>query len=100
MAAGIAWATADEMRESRGDFRAVPAGDSARAGGSSWQSLKRGAGTIETDFLNGEIVLLGALHGVATPTHRLVQRVANELARAGKPPGSITPEELRKQLAG
>ena len=29
----------------------------ARAGSSSWQSLKRGTGAIETDYLNGEIVL-------------------------------------------
>ena len=98
-AAGIEWATTEEMTESRGEFKLAPVGDGRRAGGSSWQSLERGAGSIETDFLNGEIVLLGALHGVATPTHRLVQRVANELARAGKPPGSITVEELREQLA-
>ena len=31
----------------------------ARESGSSWQSLARGAGTIEADQLNGEIVLLG-----------------------------------------
>jgi 2-dehydropantoate 2-reductase len=87
------------MRDSRGDFRLAPAGETQRAGGSSWQSLQRGAGSIEADYLNGEIALLGALHGVPTPVNRLVQRVANELARDGKPPGSITPDELRRQLA-
>ena len=33
---------------------------------SSYQSVERGADSIETDFLNGEIVLLGRLHGVST----------------------------------
>ena len=33
-----------------------------RAGSSTWQSLARGTGALETDYLNGEIVLLGRLH--------------------------------------
>ena len=41
----------------------------ARAGGSSTQSLARGTGSIETDWLNGEIVLLGRLHGVPVPAN-------------------------------
>ena len=41
-----------------------------RAGSSSWQSLARGTGTIETDYLNGEIVLLGRLHGVPDAAQR------------------------------
>ncbi|WP_053227296.1 ketopantoate reductase family protein [Solirubrobacter soli] len=44
---------------------------------STWQSLQRGA-SLETDYLNGEIVLLGRLHGVPTPVNADVQRrVAN-----------------------
>ncbi len=41
---------------------------------STWQSAARGAST-ETDFLNGEIVLLGRLHGVPTPLNAGVQRL-------------------------
>ena len=37
------------------------------SGGSTWQSLARAASAVETDYLNGEIVLLGRLHGVPTP---------------------------------
>ena len=51
-----------------------------RGGGSTWQSLMRGAGAIETDYLTGEIVLRGRLHGVATPVNELLQRLANQLA--------------------
>lgn len=49
---------------------------------STWQSFTRGASS-EVDFLNGEIVLLGRLHGVATPYNIAVQRLAGELARNG-----------------
>ncbi len=42
-------------------------------GSSTWQSLQRGR-TLETDYLNGEIVLLGRLHGVPTPVNADIQR--------------------------
>jgi 2-dehydropantoate 2-reductase len=44
-----------------------------RPGGSTWQSVQRGQGSVETDFLNGEIVRLGRVHGVATPVNEAVQ---------------------------
>ena len=54
-----------------------------RAGSSSWQSLARGTGAIETDYLNGEIVLLGRLHGVPTPLNAALCAVAGRYARQG-----------------
>jgi 2-dehydropantoate 2-reductase len=54
---------------------------------------------VEVDLLNGEIVLLGRLHGVPTPVNELLQRVANDLARRGAPPGSVPVAELEAQLA-
>jgi 2-dehydropantoate 2-reductase len=68
---------------------ARPVHGSAHANSSSWQSLQRGTGTIETDFLNGEIVLLGRLHGVPTPVNAAVQRLANRIARERLEPGSL-----------
>lgn len=65
-----------------------------RHGGSSWQSLARGAGSIETDYLNGEISLLGALNGVPTPFNRMLQQVAAEAVREGREPGSYTVDDL------
>jgi 2-dehydropantoate 2-reductase len=67
--------------------------------GSSWQSLYRGLGSIETDYLNGEIALLGQLHGVPTPYNRALQRVANRMARQGQQPGSVTLAELEAEVA-
>ncbi len=68
-------------------------------GGSSWQSLARGTGHVETDYLNGEIVLLGRIHGVPTPANELLQRVGRQMARDHAEPGSVSPDELRAQLA-
>jgi 2-dehydropantoate 2-reductase len=65
-----------------------------RGGGSSWQSLNRGTGTIEADYLNGEIALLGRLHGVPTPLNDLLQRLANGFARERRAPGSLPFDEL------
>ena len=64
---------------------------SLRPGGSSWQSLARGVGTIETDYLNGEIVLLGRLHGVPIPANAALQAHAREMARSGAGPGTYQP---------
>ncbi|MPZ50288.1 MAG: ketopantoate reductase family protein [Dehalococcoidia bacterium] len=70
-------------------------------GSSGWQSVMRGTGSIEADFLNGEIVLLGRLHGVPAPYNEAVRRSANRVARERLTPGACTPEEihaLAKQL--
>ena len=66
----------------------------ASGGGSSgWQSVMRGTGSIEADYLNGEIVLLGRLHGVPTPYNEAVRRHANRVARSRLTPGACRPEE-------
>ena len=68
-------------------------------GGSTWQSLARGAGSVEADYLNGEVVLLGRLHGVPTPVNELFQLLAHRLGRAGSEPGSVPVAEVRRLLA-
>ncbi|MFF2379006.1 ketopantoate reductase family protein [Streptomyces sp. NPDC058108] len=99
-AAGIAYAGEEEQRHARGDrIRLQPLDGSPRRGGSSWQSLDRATGTIEADHLNGEIALLGRLHGVPTPLNELLQRLANTFARERRAPGSMPVAELVR-LAG
>ncbi|MDC2956893.1 2-dehydropantoate 2-reductase N-terminal domain-containing protein [Streptomyces gilvifuscus] len=94
-AAGIAYASAEEQRETRGHkVDLVPLDGAPRGGGSSWQSLSRGTGSIEADYLNGEIALLGRLHGVPTPLNDLLQRLANTFARERRAAGSMPVEEL------
>ena len=93
-AAGLTYAS---LAESEARFAAVhprPIEGAKRAGGSTWQSLARGARSLETDYLNGEIVLLGRLHGVATPVNALLQRLGADAARRGLGPGSMPLAEL------
>ena len=99
-AAGIGYASDLQSAAARGDrVRIVPVNGTERTGGSSWQSLTRGTGSIEADFLNGEIVLLGREHGVPTPVNEVLQRLANQAARQHRAPGSITPAEIMALVA-
>ncbi|HVV37461.1 MAG TPA: 2-dehydropantoate 2-reductase [Acidimicrobiales bacterium] len=98
-AAGIDYASDEEDRERRADhLTIVPIKGEHRLGGSTHQSLARGAGDVETDWLNGEIVLLGRLHGVATPVNAALQRLANEAARAHVAPESIPAAAILEQI--
>jgi 2-dehydropantoate 2-reductase len=99
-AASIDVASAEEDRERRGDFlQLAPTSSGEWQGGSSWQSLARGAGSIEAEYLNGEIVLLGALHRIPTPVNALLQRLAVRAAVEGDGPGAWRIEDL-SELAG
>jgi 2-dehydropantoate 2-reductase len=70
----------------------------ARGGGSTWQSLRRRTGDVETDYLNGEISLLGRRHGVATPVNDFLRDVSWRMAAAGAEPGSLSATDLLKEL--
>jgi 2-dehydropantoate 2-reductase len=98
-AAGIAAVSPEEDVARRGDLFQW-GGDAARSrpGASSWQSLARGTGSIEADWLNGEIVLLGRLHGIPTPVNLLLQRLAATAAREGRRPGTLPVDELIRML--
>ena len=65
-----------------------------RAGSSTWQSLARGTGALETDYLNGEIVLQGRLHGVPTPINERLCALAAGAARQGLAPGTLSVDEV------
>ncbi|MEU9167295.1 2-dehydropantoate 2-reductase N-terminal domain-containing protein [Streptomyces sp. NPDC048420] len=99
-AAGIPYASTEEQRAMRGDkITLLPLDGTPRGGGSSWQSLTRGTGSIEADYLNGEITLLGRLHGIPTPLNELLQHLANTFARERRGAGSMPLVELVR-LAG
>jgi 2-dehydropantoate 2-reductase len=98
-AAGIDAVSIDDDRARRGDlFQLRPVPGHERQGGSSWQSLARGLPTVETDYLTGEIVLLGRLHRVPTPVNELLQRLANRMAAEGRAPGSVAAEDVLARL--
>ncbi|MCE2461349.1 MAG: hypothetical protein J4F38_11290 [Pseudomonadales bacterium] len=99
-AAGIHCATVEETRARRADIRGGDVPGHKRHGGSSLQSMLRGTGDIETDFMNGEIVLLGRLHGVPVPANALVQEIGNRMVRENLAPGSVSIEELERRVLG
>lgn len=98
-AAGIRWGNADFDSPRRGNMmRVAPVKGFAHPGGSSWQSLMRGTGSIETDYLNGEISLLGRLHGVPTPVNDYFGALAAEMVRTKAPAASIDPARVEREL--
>jgi 2-dehydropantoate 2-reductase len=98
-AAGVDFASREEDRERRGELLTPkPIEGQTRGGGSSWQSLARGTGAIESDYLNGEIVLLARLHGVAAPANTLMQELANTSARERRLPGWLPAQQVLDRL--
>ncbi|MEV4257901.1 2-dehydropantoate 2-reductase N-terminal domain-containing protein [Spirillospora sp. NPDC049652] len=96
--AGIGHAANRDIAELRGDAVEVRHVDGVpEIRNSSWQSLARG-GSIETDYLNGEIVLLGRLHGVPTPVNEVLLDAANESARLNRAPGEVSLKELTARV--
>jgi 2-dehydropantoate 2-reductase len=95
-AAGIVCADAAEVgaRRERG-MRYLDVPGHPRHGGSSWQSVARGTGDIEADYLNGEIVLIGRRCGIATPANAVVQRLGNTMAVQRLSPGHFKLAEVR-----
>jgi 2-dehydropantoate 2-reductase len=100
-AAGISYASEAELAGRRHGVLSLGTIDgSARPGDSSWQSLARATGSIETDYLNGEIAMLGRLHGVPTPVNALLQDLAARAARDRRPPGSMSVDDVRRLRDG
>jgi len=89
-AAGIDPADLGADPEIRG-YRLAPALLDRYGGNSTRQSLGRATGGTEADFLNGEIVLLGRLHGVPAPLNAAVQAAVAAAARDALPPGDGDP---------
>jgi 2-dehydropantoate 2-reductase len=96
-AAGVTLVTADEDTARRGSIlQRRP--DLERRGGSTWQSLSRGTGDSEIDYLAGEIVLQGRLHGVPTPANEAIVAATRRLAYAGGAPRSLDAAEVLATL--
>jgi 2-dehydropantoate 2-reductase len=99
-AAGIEYVADEEYdRNHRAIVTIRPVEGYAGTLGSTWQSLARGSGVTEADYLNGEIVLEGRLHSVATPVNELLARLSGRLARERAQPGSLGEDEVLALLA-
>ncbi|HTX45354.1 MAG TPA: 2-dehydropantoate 2-reductase [Solirubrobacteraceae bacterium] len=69
-----------------------------RGGGSTWQSVVRGTGRIEVDYLNGEIVMRGRQLGIPTPVNELLAQLAWQTVLEGRQPGWLTPSQVLDRL--
>jgi 2-dehydropantoate 2-reductase len=99
-AAGIEFAeTAEMMGRAAGMSASVGGvGRGGWRGSSTWQGMMRGTGSTETDYLNGEVVLLGRLHGVPTPANEVMAIYVDRMARLHQRPGSVSADEVRREI--
>lgn len=99
-AAGIDFAdTAEMMGRAAGMSASVGGvGRGGWRGSSTWQGMMRGSSSTETDYLNGEVVLLGRLHGVRTPANEVMVLYVDRLVRERLKPGSIEVDEIRREI--
>jgi 2-dehydropantoate 2-reductase len=67
-------------------------------GGSTWQSLQRGTGNVETDYLNGEIVMIAHQAGLEAPINQRLAMLGRRAAATGAKPGDISAGELAALL--
>lgn len=97
-AMGIAPARAQERRQSVSHWGIAPGCGIEPGQQSTWQSVARGA-SHEVDFLNGEIVLLGRLHGIATPFNQAIQQAVGQLCQAGRSAQGVCQGQIDQLLS-
>jgi len=99
-AAGVAYEPPELFeKRSREQHRQSPLPTGVRNLGSTWQSLQRGLGSTEADFLNGEIVRLGRMHPIPTPYNEVLQEVANAMAAGREKPGKYSAQDLEQRAS-
>ena len=92
--------TAEMMTRAAGMSASVGGvGQGGWRGSSTWQGIMRGSAGTETDYLNGEVVTLGRLHGIPTPANEVVALYVDRMAREKQAPGSVSADELRSEIA-
>ena len=98
--AGIEFISFETSNAARADGptpRAVPGRDTG-ASNSTWQSLARNTGNVETDFFNGEIVRIAHRHGIAAPFNTALARAARAAVSNDAGPSQYSASELAGML--
>jgi len=97
--ADIHWISQEEVNKEWSDITAPLRGRlDTEAQSSTWQSLARKQGTVETEFLNGEVVRLALRMGRQAPINEKIVKVAQEMAANQELPGKYTPAQLSSLL--
>lgn len=92
-AAGVSMVSPEVEQERRGALIATPPGS---GGSSTYQSLARSTGSIEVDWLSGEIVAIAHRLGRTAPANDLTRQAAASLV--GGEPRSIPAADLLARL--
>ena len=98
--AGIEFISFEVSTAARADGptpRPVP-GSNAGASNSTWQSLSRNTGNVETDYFNGEIVRIAHRHGIAAPLNAGLARASRDAVRNQLGPGHFSAVQLTELL--
>jgi 2-dehydropantoate 2-reductase len=99
-AAGIAYTSDVEESAARAagfTMKPVP-GVPQNLGGSTWQSLTRGTGNVETDYLNGEIAAIAHGIGRDAPINARLAALGRRAAATGQRPGELSAEQVAELL--
>jgi 2-dehydropantoate 2-reductase len=97
--AGIKWISQEQVVKDWPEITAPVRGRiNTEAQSSTWQSLARHQGSVETEFLNGEIVRVAKRLGKRAPINEKLLRISQEMAVNHEPPGKYTPSQLAEML--
>ena len=97
--AGIHWISQEDVAKSWPEITAPLRGQlNTEAQSSTWQSLARHQGSVETDFLNGEIVRVAKRLGLQAPINEKLVEITYEMAEKQEPPGKYAIDQLRDRL--
>jgi 2-dehydropantoate 2-reductase len=97
--ADIRWISQEEMLKEWPETTAPLRGRiDTEAQSSTWQSLARQQGSVETEFLNGEVVRLARRLGRQAPINETLVRISQEMAMNHELPGKYTPSQLASLL--
>jgi 2-dehydropantoate 2-reductase len=97
--AGIRWISQEDVAKDWPEITAPLRGQlQTEAQSSTWQSLARHQGSVETDFLNGEIVRVAERLGLKAPINEKLTEITREMAEKQELPGKYTVSQLTELL--
>ena len=97
--AGISWISQEQVAKDWPEITAPLRGSlNTKAQSSTWQSLARHQGSVETEFLNGEIVRIAESLGIQAPINEKLMKTSQDMASNHEKPGKFTTTELSAML--
>jgi 2-dehydropantoate 2-reductase len=96
--AGIKWISQGQVAIDWPETNTVRGQINTAEQSSTWQSLARRQGSVETEFLNGEIVRVAKKLGLQAPINEKLVKISREMAAHHEPPGKFTAAQLSSLL--